>query len=97
MIVRKLFLILCNRGIRIIYTHYIFYPLTFLLNQINEFSILSFFYSPNQTHTRIEKWEDRRDLIFSHLCLVGMMEKSRNGKLICLVEMKNGRMEIKLV
>ena len=44
----------------------------------------------------IEKWENKRDLIFSHLCLVGKMEKSRNGKLICLVEMKNGRMENKV-
>ena len=44
----------------------------------------------------IEKWKNKRDLIFSHLCLVGRMEKSRNEKLIYLVEMKNGRMENKI-
>ena len=35
---------------------------------------------------RIEKWEDRIDLVFSHFCLVGRMEKWRGGKLrLCLV------------
>ena len=31
------------------------------------------------------KWEDRRDLIFSPLCLVGKIEKWDARKLICLV------------
>jgi len=31
----------------------------------------------------MEKWDDRRDLVFFHLCLVGRMEKWRDGKLIC--------------
>ena len=31
----------------------------------------------------IEKWKDRRDLVFFHLYLVGRMEKWRDGKLIC--------------
>ena len=41
----------------------------------------------------IEKWEDRKDLVFFHMCLVGRMEKWRDGKLICLVEKKNEMME----
>ena len=28
----------------------------------------------------IEKWEDRRQLVLSHMCLVGMMENQRGGK-----------------
>ena len=36
----------------------------------------------------IEKREDRRNLIFSYLCLVGRMEKWKVIKLICLVEKK---------
>ena len=39
------------------------------------------------------KWEeDGRDLVFSYLCLVKMMEKLRDRKLICLVEKKNEEM-----
>ena len=47
----------------------------------------------------VEKWEDkkwgedRKDLIFSYLYLVGMMKMWRDRKLICLVEKKNERME----
>ena len=41
----------------------------------------------------IEKWEDRRDLVFSHLCLVERMKKWRDEKFICLVWKKNERME----
>ena len=40
-----------------------------------------------------EKWANGKDLVFSHLCLVGRMEKWSDGKLICLVENKNERME----
>ena len=39
----------------IIVINYIFHPLTFLSNQIKEFSTLSFFYPSNQTHMRENK------------------------------------------
>ena len=42
---------------------------------------------------RIEKWEDRKDLVFFHVCLVRWVEKWEGGKLFCLVREKNGRME----
>ena len=42
---------------------------------------------------RKEKWEDRKDLVFSHVCLVGGVEKWESGKLFCLVGEKNRRME----
>ena len=45
---------------------------------------------------KIEKWKSRRDLVFSHLCLVGRMEKWRDGKLIFLVKKKNEKMENKV-
>ena len=38
----------------------------------------------------IEKWEDRKDFSFTHLCLVGRVEKWMNGKLFCFVENKVG-------
>ena len=41
----------------------------------------------------IEKREDRRNLIFSYLCLVGRMEKWKVIKLICLVEKKKKKRE----
>jgi len=34
----------------------------------------------------VEKWENRKYLIFPHVCLVGRMEKWRNGKTFCLDE-----------
>ena len=37
---------------------------------------------------RIEKWKNRKDFSFSYLCLVGRVEKLRDGKLFCLVENK---------
>ena len=40
----------------------------------------------------IEKWQDRRNLVFTHLYLVGRMEKMRDEKLICLIEKKNEKM-----
>ena len=40
-----------------------------------------------------EKWEDRRDLVFCHMCLVGRMKKWKDGKLIYLVEEKSKRMQ----
>ena len=40
-----------------------------------------------------EKWEDRKDLVFPHVCLVGRVEKWEGGKLSYLVREKNGRME----
>ena len=36
----------------------------------------------------IEKSKDRKDLVFSHLCLVKKMEKWRDRKLIYFVEKK---------
>ena len=36
----------------------------------------------------MEKWEDRKDLISPHVCLVGGMEKLEGGKLFYLVEKK---------
>ena len=42
---------------------------------------------------RMEKWKDRKDLVFSHLCLVGRVEKWRDRKLFCLVEIKNEMMK----
>ena len=41
----------------------------------------------------LEKWEDRKDLVFSHVCLVGEVEKWEGGKKICLVGEKKGRMK----
>ena len=41
----------------------------------------------------MEKWEDKRDFIFPHLCLVGEVDKCRDRKLFCLVKKKNERME----
>ena len=41
----------------------------------------------------MEKWEDRKDLVFPHVCLVGWVEKWEGGKLFCLVGEKKGRME----
>ena len=42
---------------------------------------------------RIEKWEDRKNLVFSHFCLVGGVEKWKDGNFFSFVEMKNERME----
>ena len=44
----------------------------------------------------IEKWEDRRDLVFSHLCLVQRIEKLKDKKFICLVEKKSEMIENKV-
>ena len=41
----------------------------------------------------IEKWKDRKDLVFSCMCLVGRVEKWRDGKLFCLIEKKSERIE----
>ena len=42
---------------------------------------------------RMEKWEDRKYLVFLRMCLVGEMEKWESGKLFCLVEKKSERIE----
>ena len=44
----------------------------------------------------IEKWKDRKDLVFSHMCLVGRVEKWKDGKLFYLVEKKSERIENKI-
>ena len=41
----------------------------------------------------MEKWEDRKYLVFPRVCLVGRMEKWEGGKLFCLVEKKSERIE----
>ena len=41
----------------------------------------------------MEKWEDRKDLVFPPVCLVGGVEKWEGGKLFCLIREKNGRMK----
>ena len=38
---------------------------------------------------RMEKWEDIKYLVFSRVCLVGEMEKWKDGKLFDLVKRKN--------
>ena len=42
---------------------------------------------------RMKKWENRKDFSLSRLCLVGKVEKWKDGKLLCLVKMKNERIE----
>ena len=42
---------------------------------------------------RIEKCEDKKYLVFSRVCLVGGIEKWKDGKLFCLVEKKSERIE----
>ena len=39
------------------------------------------------------KGEDRKNLVFPHVCLVREVEKWKNEKLFYLVEEKNGRMK----
>ena len=41
----------------------------------------------------MEKWEDRKYLVFPRVCLVGMMEKWKGGKLFYLIEKKSERIE----
>ena len=41
----------------------------------------------------MEKWENRKYLVFSHVCLVGGVEKWKGGKLFCLIREKKERME----
>ena len=41
----------------------------------------------------MKKWEDRKDLVFPHVCLVGEVEKWKGEKLFCFVGEKNSRME----
>ena len=41
----------------------------------------------------VEKWEDRKYLVFPFVCLVEGVEKWESRKLFCLVEEKNERIE----
>ena len=41
----------------------------------------------------MEKWKDRKYLVFPHVCLVGGMKKWKGEKLFYLVEKKSGRVE----
>ena len=38
----------------------------------------------------MEKWEDRKNLVFPHVCLVGEVEKWEGGKLFVWLERKKG-------
>ena len=42
---------------------------------------------------RMEKWKDRKYLVFPLVCLVEGVEKWEDGKFFCLVEEKKGMME----
>ena len=44
----------------------------------------------------MEKWKDRKDLVFPHLCLVRRVEKWMDEIFIYLVEIKNKRMKNKV-
>ena len=41
----------------------------------------------------MEKWKDRKYLVFSLVCLVGRVEKWEGGKIFCLVVEKKGMIE----
>ena len=41
----------------------------------------------------MEKWEDKKYLVFPRVFLVGGVEKWEGGKLFCLVEKKSERIE----
>ena len=41
----------------------------------------------------MEKWKDRKSLVFSCVCLVRGVKKWKCEKLFCLVEDKSGRIE----
>ena len=41
----------------------------------------------------VEKWKDKKDLVFPYVYLVGGMEKWEGGKLFFFVREKNGRIE----
>ena len=42
---------------------------------------------------KMEKWENRKYLVFLLVCLVGGVEKWEGGKLFCFVKEKSGRMK----
>ena len=41
----------------------------------------------------MEKWEDKIDLVFPRMYLVGGMEKWEGRKFFCLIEEKSGKIE----
>ena len=43
----------------------------------------------------MEKWEERKDLVFPHVCLVGEVKKWEVGKHFCFIENKSGTMKQK--
>ena len=45
---------------------------------------------------RIEKWKDKKDLVFSRMYLVGRVEKWKDGKLFCFVEKRSEMIENKV-
>ena len=46
-----------------------------------------------ENYGRMENWENRKVLVFPHMCLIGGVEKGEGGKLFCLVREKGGKME----
>ena len=46
-----------------------------------------------ENYGRMEKWKDRKYLVFPLVYLVRGVEKWEGGKLFCLVGEKNGRMK----
>ena len=42
---------------------------------------------------RIENWEDKKYLVYPHMCLIGGVKKWEGEKLFNLVGEKNGKME----
>ena len=42
---------------------------------------------------KIKKWEDKKDLVFFHLCLVGRMESGEMENLFIWLRKENERME----
>ena len=41
----------------------------------------------------MKKWDDRKDLIFSHVCMVRRVKKQKDEKLFCLIGKKKRRMK----
>ena len=56
-------------------------------------SSISFFALKIHLFGRMEKWKIRIYFSFSYLRLVRRVEKSRDGRLFCMVEIKNERTE----
>ena len=69
----------------VVSTYHIIYSCLFICTDYNSIRV--------RLDGGVEKWEDRKYLVFLHVCLVGGVEKWEGGKLFCLVGEKKGRME----